>query len=43
MHENPELIVAKVSRLITGTIDHACLSVNWSIRRKNLNKLQVSI
>ena len=28
MHENPELIVAKVSRLITGTIDHACLSVN---------------
>ena len=29
MHENPELIVAKVSSLITGTIDHACLSVNW--------------
>ncbi len=28
MHENPELIIAKVSRLITGTIDHACLSVN---------------
>ncbi len=28
MHENPGLIVAKVSRLITGTIDHACLSVN---------------
>ena len=28
MHENPEFIVAKVSRLITGTIDHACLSVN---------------
>ena len=28
MHENPELIVAKVSSLITGTIDHACLSVN---------------
>lgn len=29
MHENPGLIVAKVSRLITGTIDHARLSVNW--------------
>lgn len=28
MQENPELIVNKVSRLITGTIDHACLSVN---------------
>ncbi len=28
MQENPELIVTKVSRLITGTIDHACLSVN---------------
>lgn len=28
MRENPELIVAKVSRLVTGTIDHACLSVN---------------
>ena len=28
MHENPGVIVAKVSRLITGTIDHACLSVN---------------
>ena len=28
MHENPELIVAKVSSLITGTIDYACLSVN---------------
>lgn len=28
MYENPELIVAKVSRLVTGTIDHACLSVN---------------
>lgn len=28
MHENPELIIAKVSRLITGTIGHACLSVN---------------
>ena len=28
MHENPEIIVLKVSNLITGTIDHACLSVN---------------
>lgn len=28
MHENPEIIVLKVSNLITGTIDHACMSVN---------------
>lgn len=28
MHENPEIIVLKVSNLITGTIDHACSSVN---------------
>ncbi len=28
MHENPETIVLKVSNLITGTIDHACLAVN---------------
>lgn len=28
MYENSELIVSKVSRLITGTIDHACSSVN---------------
>lgn len=27
MHENPEKIVAEVSKLITGTIDHACSSV----------------
>ena len=28
MHEDPKIIVLKVSNLITGTIDHACLSVN---------------
>ena len=28
MNENPEIIVLKVSNLITGTIDHACSSVN---------------
>lgn len=28
MIENPELIVSKVSNLITGTINHACMSVN---------------
>ncbi len=28
MHENPEKIVAEVSKLITGIIDHACSSVN---------------
>ena len=28
MDENPEIIVLRVSKLITGTIDHACLSVN---------------
>ena len=28
MIENPEIIVLKVSNLITGTINHACLAVN---------------
>ena len=28
MIENPELIVLKVSNLITGTINHACLAMN---------------
>ena len=28
MIENPEIIVFKVSNLITGTINHACLAVN---------------
>ena len=28
MIENPELIVSKVSNLITGTINHACTAVN---------------
>ncbi len=28
MIENPELIVSKVSNLITGTINHACLAMN---------------
>ena len=28
MIENPEIIVSKVSNLITGTINHACLAVN---------------
>lgn len=28
MQEDPKLIVDKVSRLITGTIDHACLSTS---------------
>ena len=31
MHENPELIVTEVSQLITGTIDHACSSVNKTL------------
>lgn len=28
MIENPEIIVSKVSNLITGTINHACMAVN---------------
>lgn len=28
MNENPEEIVSKVSNLVTGTINHACLSMN---------------
>ena len=28
MIENPELIVLKVSNLITGTINHACMAMN---------------
>ena len=28
MIENPELIVLKVSNLITGTVNHACMAVN---------------
>lgn len=28
MIENPELIVSKVSNLITGTVNHACLAMN---------------
>lgn len=28
MCENPDMIVLKVSNLVTGTIDHACLSMN---------------
>ena len=28
MIENPELIVLKVSNLITGTVNHACLAMN---------------
>lgn len=28
MDENPEEIVSKVSNLVTGTINHACLSMN---------------
>lgn len=28
MIENPEIIILKVSNLITGTINHACLAVN---------------
>lgn len=28
MIENPEIIVSKVSNLITGTINHACLAMN---------------
>ena len=27
MYEDPKLIVENVSRLVTGTIDHACLSM----------------
>lgn len=28
MREDPNIIVSKVSNLVTGTIDHACLSVD---------------
>lgn len=31
MNENPEEIVSKVSNLVTGTINHACLSMNKEI------------
>lgn len=31
MNENPEEIVSKVSDLVTGTINHACLSMNKEI------------
>lgn len=27
MNENPEIIVSKVSKLVTGTINHACISM----------------